>query len=88
MKNVILEVLEQKDFDRYVFITYKDNEIVGLNFHQGIGEIFYNDFAVPCIYLTEIFNRLSHKYSQHKPLSIEEKINKSINLFIAAFIIQ
>jgi hypothetical protein len=88
MKNVILEVLEQKDFDRYVFITYKDSKIIGLNFHQGIGEIFYNDFAAPCIHLTEIFNRLCYKYSQYNTLSIEEKINKSINLYIAAFIIQ
>jgi hypothetical protein len=43
MKNTILKVVQQNDFDRYVFITYLRDEIIGLNFWQGIGKESYEN---------------------------------------------
>jgi hypothetical protein len=80
--NTILKVVEQKEYDRYVFITYESNAIVGLNFHFGIGDLDM-DFAKPCPRLTEIFNKVA-KFDANK--SEEQKINKAINLFCEAFI--
>jgi hypothetical protein len=90
MKNTILKVVQQNDFDRYVFITYLKDEIVGLNFWQGIDKQSYecamNDKVYePCIHLTDIFNRLKISY---KEISEEQRINKAIDLYTDAFIIQ
>jgi hypothetical protein len=61
----ILKLLKDKSNDRYIFITYQDNKIVGLNYHQGITEkdehIDYY-FTKPDIYLTETFNRMIKRY--------------------------
>jgi hypothetical protein len=62
MKNTILKVVEQNDFDRYVFINYHNDEIIGLNFWQGIGEASYQSLMdgesfKPCNILTEIFRK-------------------------------
>ena len=46
MNETILKVIKQEDYDRYVFLFYKNNEIIGINFHQGIDKIEY-DFADP-----------------------------------------
>ena len=90
MKNTILKVVQQNDFDRYVFITYKYDEIVGLNFWQGIGKESYENIMSdngfePCASLTEIFNRLKNNVLK---LNDEERINKAIDLYIHAFIFQ
>jgi hypothetical protein len=90
MKNTILKVLEQKYYDRYVFITYANDEIIGLNFWQGIGKEIYelamrDKVYEPCIHLTEIYNRLKITY---ETISNEERIDKAINLYTNAFIIQ
>jgi hypothetical protein len=90
MKNTILQVLQQNDFDRYVFITYLNDEIIGLNFWQGIGiesyESVMNDKGYqPCIHLTDIFNRLK---INDKRATDEQRINKAIQLYINAFIFQ
>jgi len=86
MNKTILRVIEQKDYDRYVFITYENNEIVGLNFHQGIGEIDYY-FSKPCVHLTEIFKRLkrSTEYGKQSP---HTRIDKAIELYTDTFIFQ
>jgi hypothetical protein len=90
MKNTILKVVQQNDFDRYVFLTYFKDEIIGLNFWQGIDQKSYecamNDKVYePCIHLTDIYNRLKRN---DKGMSDEERINKAIHLYINAFIIQ
>ena len=85
MKNKTrLKVIEQTDFDRYVFLTYHDEEVVGLNFHQGIGKILY-DFAPPCPAITDIFERYSEKNHE---LSLVERVNKSIELYEQSYIFQ
>lgn len=84
MNKTILKVIEQKDYDRYVFLTYYNDEIVGLNFHQGIDEILF-DFAKPCPALTDIFERYSEKYPE---LHWDQRVNKAIDLFEEAFIFQ
>lgn len=53
----VLKVLADKSEDRYIFITYKNNKIVGLNFHQGIGAIDYY-FATIDEFLTKIFFKM------------------------------
>lgn len=90
MKNTILKVLEQKDYDRYVFLTYANDEIIGLNFWQGVyRESFYMVMSdrgyEPCIHLTEIYNRL---LKNNKSETTKQRINKAISLYIQAFIIQ
>jgi hypothetical protein len=85
MKNKTrLKVIEQPYFDRCVFLTYHDEEVVGLNFHQGIGKILY-DFATPCPAVTDIFERYSEKNHE---LSLIERVNKSIELYEESFIFQ
>ena len=84
MNKTRLKVIEQPDFDRYVFLTYHDEEIVGLNYHQGIGKILY-DWANPCPAITDIFERYSEKNFH---LSWEERVNKSIELYEDSFIFQ
>lgn len=86
MNKTILKVIEQEYYDRYVFITYENDEIIGLNFHQGIGAIDYY-FSKPCPHLTEIFKRLKNnaEYSKQDQQVI---INKAIDLYIDTFIFQ
>jgi hypothetical protein len=90
MKNTILKIVQQNEYDRYVFITYLNDEIIGLNFWQGLYKGSY-EFAMsdkvyePCIHLTEIYNRLKITY---ETISYEERIDKAINLYTDAFIIQ
>lgn len=90
MKNTILKIVQQNEYDRYVFITYLNDEIVGLNFWQGIYTESYdrimNDKGYePCIHLTNIYNRLK---KNDKAMNEEERINKAIDLYTEAFIFQ
>ena len=78
----ILKVIEQRDYDRYVFITYLENKIVGLNFHHGIGDLDVS-FSTPCSRLTDIYKKVA-KFDSNK--TEEQKINKAINLYCEAFI--
>jgi hypothetical protein len=90
MQNTILKVLQQNDYDRYVFLTYANDELMGINFYQGVyRESFYRVMSErgyePCIHLTEIYNRLKKR----KPIDdMETRISKAISLYIDAFIIQ
>ena len=83
----ILKAIKQSDFDRYVFITYLNDEILGLNFHQGVEEID-SDFFVPCPHLTEIYKRLIKHKSSDNDLTQDETISKAIRLYVDAFILQ
>ena len=79
------EIFEDQSHDRFVFIKLENNEVVGLNFHQGISGGIMPNFLKSCIHLTEIFRRL--KDSQ-KGLTREGLINKAIELYTSAFIFQ
>ena len=84
-KNQMICTLIQDDFDRIVFCQKNEhNEIIGLNYHQGIDKILW-EFATPCPALTDIYNRLDDKglYSTE-----EEVINMSIELYNQAFLWQ
>jgi hypothetical protein len=87
MDGTILKVIKQSDFDRYVFITYFNDEIVGLNFHQGLEKIDYY-FIAPCPHLTEIYRRLTNFKFSGNNLTQQETISKAIQLYIDAFVIQ
>jgi hypothetical protein len=80
----ILKVVEQKEYDRYVFLTYSENEIIGLNYHQGLDEIKHH-FAEPDPILSDIFKRYSEKYSN---LDWKDRVNNSIELYQKAFVWQ
>jgi hypothetical protein len=81
-----LAIFKQDHYDRFVFVTYdKEGKIIGLNFHQGCDELLMQ-YSKPCIHLTEIFNRLRNL--NYGKLSDAEKIEKAIELFIPAFILQ
>ena len=90
MKNTIFKILEQRLYDRYVFINYVNDEIIGLDFTQGVGnkELAHimkeGDFE-PCAPLTEIFKRLK---GNMKGATDEERINRAIDLYTHAFIFQ
>jgi hypothetical protein len=87
MKNTILKVVKQVEYDRYVFISCKGDEIVGLNFHQDITSVDYK-FANPCPHLTEIFNRLTKCRFSSNNLTQEDSVSKAIDLYVDAFIFQ
>ncbi len=80
----ILKVVKQERFDRYVFLTYSDDKIIGLNYHQGIDKILY-DWATPCPALTDIFERYAEKYTD---LNWQDTVNDSIYLYEQAFLWQ
>ena len=80
----ILKVVKQERFDRYVFLTYSDNKIIGLNYHQGIDKILY-EWATPCPALTDIFERYAEKYTD---LNWQDTVNDSIYLYEQAFLWQ
>jgi hypothetical protein len=77
----ILTVLEQQEYDRTVFITYVNDQVIGINFHQGIGEILH-EFSEPSVALTEIYNKILDSDS------LKDRINKAIRLYLEAFHIQ
>jgi len=80
----ILKVIKQEEYDRYVFVTYSNKEVIGLNFHQGLDEIMW-DYKIPCKSLTDIYERLWHKKYIH---SEEDRINKAIDLYMEAYVFQ
>jgi len=80
----ILKVLTQASYDRNVFLTYLNDEVIGINYHQGIDEIQYK-YADADPSLTEIFIRYSQSNSS---LTLEQHINDSIDLYQQAYIFQ
>jgi hypothetical protein len=68
----IFRIIEQTDYDRYVFLTEQDGKIVGLNYHQGIGDL-HPDYYEADNLLTSIYESLT-------TFSTEERIIKAIEL--------
>ena len=55
----VVKVIEVPTHDRYIFVTYDDNDdVIGLNFHQGIGHIDPSFFSEICVPLTAIYKYL------------------------------
>ena len=87
----VFKVLEVKESDRYIFLTidksksdeYADG-IIGVNFHQGIGEIFWQ-YKTPDIHLTEIWRRLTLNYPN---VDYWKLLDKACDLYTNAFIFQ
>lgn len=71
----IKKVIEQSSFDRLVFLTFKNDVLIGLNFHQGTDEID-TKFLEPCPKLTKIFNKVVNDN-----LTLESTINLSIRKY-------
>lgn len=87
MNKVIKQIIEQQDFDRYLFLEYINDEIVGLNFHYGIGDPLDYYFANPCPHLTEIYKRLNND-DNYKNQNWDIRVNKAIELYNEAYIFQ
>lgn len=68
----IFRIIEQVDYDRYVFLTEQDGKVIGINYHQGIGDLD-NDYYEADPLLTSIYLSLN-------TFSTEERINKAIEL--------
>jgi hypothetical protein len=77
----ILKVLKSEEYDRYIFISYEEDNIVGINFHQGIDAIDYY-YVKPCSYTTETFLRMinSTPIYNKKQEEIYEIINDAIEV--------
>lgn len=86
MNKLISKILEQADYDRYLFLTYDNDEIIGLNFHQGIGDPLDYYFATPCPHLTEIYKRLTYHNDKYKNENWDIRVNKAISIYTMAFI--
>lgn len=72
----------QKDFDRWIWVQYKEGMVVGLDFQQGIdGTSDYEFESNHC--LTEIYKSLYNKYDV-----VSKAINESIELYYIAFVNQ
>lgn len=80
---LILKVLKDVDNDRYIFITYEKNKIVGLNYHQGIDDENINfSFRKPDVYLTETFNTMiaRHPHCAHNDSQLSVIVDKAIKV--------
>jgi hypothetical protein len=86
MNKVIKQIIEQQDFDRYLFLEYSNDEIIGLNFHHGIGDPLDYYFATPCPHLTEIYRRLTYHNDKYKNQNWDIRVNKAISIYTRAFI--
>jgi hypothetical protein len=86
MNKLIKKILEQPDYDRYLFLTFENDEIIGLNFHHGIGDPLDYYFATPCPHLTEIYRRLTYDNDKYKNENWDIRVNKAISIYTMAFI--
>jgi hypothetical protein len=78
--NTIFRIIEQTDYDRYVFLTEEDGNVIGINYHQGIGDL-HPDYYEADSLMTSIYLSLT---TLHK----EERIIKAIELHQKATIFQ
>ena len=78
--NTIKKIIKQEDFDRLVFLTFENDVLIGLNFHQGIDEID-TKFLEPCQKLTKIFNKV-----MSDKITLAENINLSIEKYIKKYL--
>ena len=78
----ILKVIKDRDYDRYVFKTYKNYELIGLNFQQGIDKVMY-DFSAPDKDLWAIYEEVALKLNdQNENDKIVESIERYLNKYL------
>ena len=84
--NTVVKIVKQEKFDRYVFLTYEEGQLIGLNFHQGLDEILYDSFNEPCLKLTKIYNKVCAK-KLGRAYSENELVNLALKKYIKKYII-
>jgi hypothetical protein len=82
----IQKIIKQKNYDRYVFLSYENNVLRGLNFHQGLDDLDYAKLSDSCDKLTTIYNNLVIKKFE-KNLSEKKLINLSIRKYTNKYIL-
>lgn len=78
------EILEDNSNDRYIFVQYKGGQIIGLNFHQGLGYIDYNYFT-PCPRITKIYKALDYNEQECCEIAQRVLIDQAIQLYLDLF---
>ena len=84
------EILEDNSNDRYIFVQYNKGQIIGLNFHQGLGHIDYNYFT-PCPRITKIYKALDYneqeccEYDKSPSIAHRVLIDQAIQLYLDLF---
>jgi hypothetical protein len=83
MEKIIMQI-KQIEHDRVVFVSYSENKIIGINFHQGCDQVDWS-FKNPCPVLSKILEM----FLENENLKTEEdKINRAIELYCNFFIFQ
>ena len=77
------EILEDINNDRYIFVQYNKGQIVGLNFHQGLGHIDYNYFT-PSEAISKIYKALENE-QECSEIAQRVLIDQSIKLYLDLF---
>lgn len=79
----LVTVFEDLDNDRYVFVCYKDGDVDGINFWQGLDgleSIGVNaDMMAPCKNLTQWYHSVTEMYPNK---SLKDRINLAIRDYI------
>lgn len=77
----IKEILEDQNNDRYIFISYLNGCVAGVNFHQGLGHIDYEYFK-SCKKLTKIYKAIkNHSQCECQISLVKEAIELYLELF-------
>jgi hypothetical protein len=77
------EILEDNSNDRYIFVQYNKGQIIGLNFHQGLGHIDYNYFK-PSPRITKIYKALNNE-QECCEIAQRVLIDQAIQLYLDLF---
>lgn len=78
------EILEDNSNDRYIFVHYNKGQIIGLNFHQGLGHIDYNYFT-PSEAITKIYKALDYNEQECCEIAQRVLIDQAIQLYLDLF---
>ena len=79
-----IKIKVQNNWDRNIIWFYNVNEVVGLNFYQGVDHTNGVDlnFIEPCEKLFEIYKNYNERY--HGVLSSKKILNKAIEAYLFA----
>jgi hypothetical protein len=83
---IVQKIVVQKNHDRYVFLTYQDEELIGLNFHMGVADRDFKSFIKPCENLTSIYHKQREKHYD-KNFSEKKLVNLSLKKYIKKYIL-
>jgi len=85
---LIFKVIEQVSWDRLIYLTYRDEEVVGINYHQGTCDMIESYRDTPCPHITAIYEKLvwyERNWSGSAKRTEEERVVKAIDLYRKAF---